>query len=245
MTQFSIGRRGSFGAARPAQVAAALMVLFIAAARTPAETQATKRTTQPTTQLTAPPGTVISWRWRTDPPVPYPTRTLADLTGFDASAIEPRVRLSKYHGWADRKVDGPSAALGTGPAAGFFRARRVGQRWWMVDPDGHLFFNVGMNGMAPGNRSPQAAKTFPEKFGTEEAWRDRETAMLRELGFNSTGAWSSDELLAGSPTRLAYTPTWSFMSRYGKKRGGTYPEPGHTGYPNKCIFVFDPEFETF
>ena len=35
------------------------------------------------------------------------------------------------------------------------------------------------------------------------------------------------------------------MSSYGKKRGGTFQQPGHTGYPNDCIFVFDPEFETF
>src|SRR5688572_20379301 len=226
MTEPQTGRGGKQGAVG---VAVALIVLFVLGARSGADSptaaaEAANAATKPATRSTAPPGTVISWRWRTDPPVPYPTRTLADLTGFDASATETPVRLSKYGGWADRKVDGPTA--------GFFRARKVGQRWWMVDPDGHLFFNVGMNGMAPGNRSPQAAKTFPEKFGNEQAWRDRETAMLRELGFNSTGAWSSDELLAGSLTRLAYTPTWSFMSRYGKKRGGTYPEPGHTGYPN-------------
>ena len=30
------------------------------------------------------------------------------------------------------------------------------------------------------------------------------------------------------------------MSSYGKKRGGTFQKPGHTGYPNDCIFVFDP-----
>jgi hypothetical protein len=35
------------------------------------------------------------------------------------------------------------------------------------------------------------------------------------------------------------------MSSYGKKRGGTFQKPGHTGYPNDAIFVFDPEFETF
>jgi hypothetical protein len=35
------------------------------------------------------------------------------------------------------------------------------------------------------------------------------------------------------------------MSGYGKLRGGTYQKPGHTGYPNDCIFVFDPEFEEF
>jgi hypothetical protein len=35
------------------------------------------------------------------------------------------------------------------------------------------------------------------------------------------------------------------MSGYGKKRGGTIQLPGNTGYPNQCIFVFDPEFETY
>ena len=37
----------------------------------------------------------------------------------------------------------------------------------------------------------------------------------------------------------------NLMSGYGKKRGGTYQLPGNTGYPNQCIFVFDPESETY
>ena len=44
---------------------------------------------------------------------------------------------------------------------------------------------------------------------------------------------------------LVYTRTWNFMSSYGKKRGGTFQQPGHTGYPKDCIFVFDPGFESF
>ncbi len=35
------------------------------------------------------------------------------------------------------------------------------------------------------------------------------------------------------------------MASYGKKRGGTYQKAGHIGYPNDCIFVFDPGFEAF
>jgi hypothetical protein len=35
------------------------------------------------------------------------------------------------------------------------------------------------------------------------------------------------------------------MSGYGRKRGGTYQQAGHTGYPNDAIFVFDPGFVTF
>jgi hypothetical protein len=41
------------------------------------------------------------------------------------------------------------------------------------------------------------------------------------------------------------TRMWNFMSTYGRQRGGTRQEPGHTGYPNDCPFVFDPGFETF
>jgi hypothetical protein len=42
-----------------------------------------------------------------------------------------------------------------------------------------------------------------------------------------------------------YTRIWDFMSSYGHKRGGTYQQSGHVGYPKDCIFVFDPEFEKF
>jgi hypothetical protein len=51
--------------------------------------------------------------------------------------------------------------------------------------------------------------------------------------------------LRSAPEPLVYTLIWNFMSGYGKRRGGTYQQPGHTGYPKDCIFVFDPEFETF
>jgi hypothetical protein len=35
------------------------------------------------------------------------------------------------------------------------------------------------------------------------------------------------------------------MSGYGSRRGGTYQQAGHMGYPEDCIFVFDPEFPSF
>ena len=35
------------------------------------------------------------------------------------------------------------------------------------------------------------------------------------------------------------------MSSFGRERGGTFQQPGHTGYPGDAIFVFDPEWEEF
>ena len=68
---------------------------------------------------------------------------------------------------------------------------------------------------------------------------------MRAHGFNGLGAWSATEPLRAVNPPLVYTRIWNFMSSYGAKRGGTYQKSGHMGYPNDCIFVFDPAFEEF
>jgi hypothetical protein len=68
---------------------------------------------------------------------------------------------------------------------------------------------------------------------------------LHSNGFNGLGAWSDTERLRQAAHPLVYTRIWDFMSSYGQKRGGTYQQSGHIGYPKDCIFVFDPEFEKF
>ena len=32
-------------------------------------------------------------------------------------------------------------------ATGFFRVEQIEGRWWFVDPDGHLFYSTGLNGV--------------------------------------------------------------------------------------------------
>jgi hypothetical protein len=159
----------------------------------------------------------------------YPTRTLDDLP-----AAAPDSNLSRYGGRRDRKVE----------ARGFFYARKIEGRWWLVDPDGCLFLHkavVSVNTLP----TPGARAALEAKFGDEERWAEQTTALLREHGFNGTGAWSRDETLRATTARPVTTRIWNFMSAYGRKRGGTFQQSGHTGYPKDCIFVFDPEFETF
>lgn len=36
-------------------------------------------------------------------------------------------------------------------ATGFFRVEEIDGRWWFVDPDGHLFFSAGVNGVGTGS----------------------------------------------------------------------------------------------
>jgi hypothetical protein len=42
---------------------------------------------------------------------------------------------SRWGGWRERKIE----------ATGFFQTHHDGKRWWLVDPDGHLFWSAGMD----------------------------------------------------------------------------------------------------
>lgn len=162
----------------------------------------------------------------------YPTRLVDDLPRQVTAKIDSG--LSRYGGLLARK----------NKTTGFFYPAKVSGRWWLVDPDGCLFLHkavVSVNML----RTAGAGEALRKKFGNEEAWAEQTTALLRQNGFNGFGAWSDAKRLRAVKSPMVYTQIWNFMSAYGKKRGGTYQQPGHTGYPNDCIFVFDPEFETF
>ncbi len=160
------------------------------------------------------------------------TRTLADMPG--AAKLPPDAALDRFGGLTSRKEK----------ATGFFHTTKVAGRWWLVDPEGGLFLHRGVNSVTL-LRTPDAKAAWKTKFGTETNWAAQTAALLRDHGFNGLGAWTDTERMCAAPQPLAYTRIWNFMSAYGKKRGGTFQKPGHTGYPGDCIFVFDPEFEKF
>jgi hypothetical protein len=162
----------------------------------------------------------------------YPTRTLDDLPAIAAAPAD--AGLNRFGGRTDR----PSRATG------FFRTEQIDGRWWLIDPEGGRFIHRAVVSVSM-QRAPGAVAALQRKFGGEEPWATQTAAWLHEQGFNGLGAWSDTTRLRAAPQKLAYTLIWNFMSSYGKKRGGTYQKPGHTGYPKDSIFVFDPEFEAF
>jgi hypothetical protein len=129
-------------------------------------------------------------------------------------------------------------------ATGFFHTQKIGKRWWLVTPDGGLFVSRGMNSVNQ-NTTKSGKEALKQKFGTTQAWTRETLGLLRENGFNTLGAWSDVTALKNETLPIARTVLWSFMSSYGKKRGGTRQDAGHTGYPNECPFIFDPDFLTF
>ena len=167
---------------------------------------------------------------------PLKTRTVDLLSDFKISDKQPE--LSIYGGILNQRME----------ASGFFHVAKIGNRWWCVDPLGYKYINIALNSVNRG-KTQNSKKALKEEFGTKENWIKETTDLLHEHGFNCAGSWSDkDAIIAYNKTAekpISYTVNWSFMASYGKKRGGTHMQPGHIGYPNNAIFVFDPEFEIF
>jgi hypothetical protein len=167
---------------------------------------------------------------------PFETLTVENLAGYKPPKELPK--LSKYGGNTNFKEE----------TTGFFHVKKIDDRWWGIDPMGYRYINVALNSISTGG-SEGTKKALEEKFGTKENWIRETIDLLHETGFNCAGSWSDHKtIIEANKTAekpLAYTINWNFMSSYGKVRGGTFQQPGHVGYPQNAIFVFDPEFETF
>jgi hypothetical protein len=133
-------------------------------------------------------------------------------------------------------------------STGFFRTMKIDNRWWVIDPEGFPGIQMVVNGVRKGT-SEQTNAAFSKLFKSDDDWMCKTFGMLNNLVFNGIGSWSHTDAVQASNAlcdkKFSYTLILNFMSSYGRKRGGTYQLPGNIGYPNQCIFVFDPEFERF
>ena len=166
------------------------------------------------------------------PWVDYPTRTLDLLDGYAPPAEAPA--LDTYGGWKGHAEQ----------ATGFFYPKKVGPRWWLVDPDGHLFLHVGVVSVSPGS-SKTCRANFARTFASKEAWADATTELLREHGFNGTGAWSDTPALRAAKRPVAYTVILNFAADFAKSKGLQRPSVGHSGFLHDSIPVFNEDFPAF
>lgn len=160
------------------------------------------------------------------------TRTIEILEGFQPHS--KKIPYSRYGGRADRRAE----------ATGYFYPKKIADRWWFVDPGGNLFINIGVCSVRKG-RSQISQKPAREKFGTWEKWAEFTVSLLAKYGFNGIGGWSDTELLRATSQPPIYTLSWNFMGSFGRAKKLVWQEPGHLGYPNRCIPVFHPDFEKF
>jgi hypothetical protein len=111
---------------------------------------------------------------------------------------------------------------------------RAEGRWWLVDPDGHLFISVGANttGVLPaagretnGGRY-DGAETL--RHGRESASTGASVARLKTWGFNTLGVWCDRSAWRHG---MPYTVPLSFADLVERDEGCTFQD------------VFDPTYE--
>ncbi len=158
------------------------------------------------------------------------TRTLAD---FEVQPL-PNEAFTRFGGFAADKKE----------ASGFFRVEKIGDRWWMIDPDGGRFIFAGVCSLKPETKHA-AKEPFERLFGSNEAWTAQTLDFLRAHGFNGCGGFSDVEVLRSAKAPMPYTVTLGLMSGFGRKIGVTHSEAGHTGYADDVIPVFEPGFAAF
>jgi hypothetical protein len=158
------------------------------------------------------------------------TRTLA---AFEVQPL-PKEAFTRFGGLSAEKKE----------ATGFFRVEKIGNRWWMIDPDGGRFIFAGVCSLKPETKF-SAKEPFERLFGSNEVWATKALDLLREHGFSGCGGFSDEEVLRSAKKPMPYTVTLGLMSGFGRKVGVTHSEAGHTGFADEVIPVFEPGFAAF
>ncbi|MEX0326390.1 MAG: beta-galactosidase [Puniceicoccaceae bacterium] len=136
-----------------------------------------------------------------------------DLASYSGHAV--RAGFTQYGGWKD----GPRYE-----ATGHFHTKKIDGKWWFVDPEGYLFWSLGVTGVGGGAATKISGREafFPDlsdsPFFREDAtirgydfiegnlyrkygdgWKSDNAEVtlgrMRACGMNTIGAWSVDSVL--------------------------------------------------
>ena len=141
-------------------------------------------------------------------------RILPYLGGFDKwqmTRAEYVTQTNKY---------GSSTTLPQQEATGRFYVKKVGDRFWLVDPYGYLHHHRGVAALRPtaGDTDPAA---FIAKYGDRVTWASEVQEELASIGFHASGAFStgaSEDLIAhnqrNSNNPFMLCPSFNFLAQF-------------------------------
>ena len=133
-----------------------------------------------------------------------------------ANGASPIPESDRFGGWAG----GPQLK-----ATGFFRTEKVNGKWWLVDPDGHLFFSHGVDCVGIGNGTTGIG--FREKYF---AWTPaKDDPVFGRFWGKCT--WPAAHGFYKEPAHVPYH-TFSFANanlrrKYGEKWQSEYIDRAH------------------
>ncbi|MCX6307549.1 MAG: T9SS type A sorting domain-containing protein [Bacteroidia bacterium] len=128
-----------------------------------------------------------------------------------------------------------STNLISATATGFFYTKKMGSRWWIIDPEGKAQLNIAMNSLY--NLANDAAVAV----ASDRLWA---------LGFNGIGNFLSDEnqtvrYNSTHTNQFSYTRRINFFLGYKNVRKNYYTTPTAIQGDLNYIFVLDPKFAEY
>lgn len=166
---------------------------------------------------------------------PFATRTMDTLKDFTADKSEV-VIYDIYGGLMNESMKQE--------ATGFFYTKKIGDRWWTIDPLGYPYYKTGVVQITHGSSPNQKERTL-SLFGSKEAWGEAATARLKELGFNAVGGWSDIDTLSKVNAPLNQTRILDILLTYAGEAGVTVMISNTADYVDGVLPVFDPAFSDF
>lgn len=139
----------------------------------------------------------------------------ARMAEQEKALLNPRIATwNKWGGWAE----GPTLK-----ATGFFRAEKYKDKWFLVDPDGKLFFSFGINAVTMGEGRTSGGKlpdnwfetkrlnpsgwnfdvdNLTRKYGKNyrQGYPDIVAERFQSWGINTLGNWSSMDFIRNQRT---------------------------------------------
>ena len=142
-----------------------------------------------------PPATELASSILTSESLPYGHRTVRCAKTISVAG-PPELRGNPVSNGPQFDRYGGSVNI-QGQRTGFFHTERINDRWWLVTPDGHGFFGMGLS--HPITSMSEAAITFVYGDSQEEWMRDG-IRKMRALGFNCfwSGPYSLERIPSGN-----------------------------------------------
>ncbi len=180
----------------------------------------------------------ITWK-------PQKTRILYNMVGFtpDTTGTTYRATTNKY---------GSSTKLPRQTATGRYYTKKIGDRWWIIDPEGYVHYERSVTSFRKGGSARNAA-AWAQRFGSDEAWTRITAEELAAIGFHGTGAFCTNtyQIIQAHNTAvperpLSLSPSFHFIGAWKSSSGYAYPASASGDDYDKLIgLIFYPGWEEF
>ena len=166
------------------------------------------------------------------------TRLFSSLEDIDELAPKKDYKIDKFGGLMDEDMKQE--------ATGFFYVKKIGKRFWVIDPLGYPFVIRSLSQIGPNYQGSayQMEKTL-EKYGSLENWGETISKHMRnDLGFYVSS--SPNPYVTNVSEPIIQQRSIGFVYQYGKVIGTANSKGGSSSFSeNNTMNVFDPAFVDF